>query len=209
MLVTPAKSIVNNAHPVVNTPQLPLPGGLSADTVIGHSNVRPYIRGNRDRVWERTRYYGQSWAWEALTPGLFLKRYDQVVDCLREVLGLSACEREGALRLLRLGAHYGQVYPKVEQVCLEPGCSPATFRRVLAKLQAARLIKVVRRYLTPFRRQISNLYLFHKLLIVIARYLAEHGADFRQAFLRPFLAMTGAEFWESWLPQTASRAAPA
>jgi hypothetical protein len=34
-----------------------------------------------------------------------------------------------------------------------------------------------------------------RLLLVIARYLAEHGVPFYQKWLQPYLAMSGSQFW--------------
>jgi hypothetical protein len=58
------------------------------------------------------------------------------------------------------------------------------------------------------RRQISNLYLLHKLLLVIARYLAEHGVQFFEKWLRPYLSMPGRSFWPSVIQSPEARAGP-
>ena len=188
----------------VNT-QLPLfPNSMNT-----HSNLIPrYIRGNRDKVWRETSYYGYSRAWQTLSPQCLLKRFDQVRDALDFVLGLTSGERECILNVLRLGAYYGKVYPKASAFAEYPGCSKSTFRRAIRKLRDLGLTTVVPRYLQPVRRQISNLYLLHKLLLVIARYLAEHGVQFFEKWLRPYLSMPGRSFWPSVIQSPEARAGP-
>ena len=67
-------------------------------------------------------------------------------------------------------------------------------------LQDMNLLKVVRRFLIRAEAQISNLYLLDNLLIVIARYLAEHGTGFLEKWLQPYLTMPGLKFWRQiWL----------
>jgi len=168
--------------------QLPLFPG----SVIHHSKV---MRGNREYIWKMTRYYGVSQEYRLLTKGLFAKRRDQVRDFLKNVLHFTVAQRDFTLRLLEFWAHYGKVYPKIALLCEEPGCSVATAWRTVALLEGLGLIKRVNRIMKPTRRQISNLYLLHKLLLAIARYLAEHGVAFYQEWLRPYLAMAGSLFW--------------
>lgn len=168
------------------------------DSMIHHKG-----RGNPLRIVLRDRYnyrdmpYGVSSSHRVLSKGLFLKRFDQVRSCLSDVLALSTCEREATLRLLRLWAYYGKVYPKASQVCSEPGCSKATFWRTVAYLKDLGLIDVIPRFLIRPHAQISNLYLLKKLIIVIARYLAEHGTAFQEKWLVPYLVMPASLFWRS------------
>lgn len=185
------------AHPfqsvnsALNT-QLP----LFPESMIHQRNSHKYIiRGNITEVRRQTSYYGVSKARRALSPQLFFKRYDQIRDCLESVLGLSIAEREFTLRAATFGAYYGNCYAKISTLCQEPGCSKATAFRVLRKLKDQHLIEVIPRILTPFRRQISSLITFQKLFLLIARYLAEHGAQFFERWLQPYLSMPGCQFW--------------
>jgi len=179
----------------VKSYQLPL-FSSGSKPVTHHSKALPkQIRGNRDKVWRDTSYYGVSSDYRILTKGLFTKRFDYIRDFLKFVLGLSIAEREFTLRLLCLWAHYGKCYPKIAQLCEEPGCSKATAFRALRKLKEVGLIEVIQRFLTPYRRQISNLYLLHGLLLLIARYLAENGTHFWEKWLEPYLQLPGTAFW--------------
>ena len=99
------------------------------------------------------------------------------------------------MRLLRLWAYYGQVYPKESQITEDPGCSKTTFWRTIRLLQDEGLVHVINRYVVRPHAQISNLYRLDRLILVIARYLAEHGTQFYQDWLRPYLSLPGATFW--------------
>lgn len=156
----------------------------------------------------RCKAYGVSLNDRVLTKGVLLKRFDQVRCCLSDVVGLPTCEREVVLRLLRLWAYYGEVYPKASQVCSEPGCSKATFWRTVAYLKYLGLIEVVSRFLLRPHAQISNLYLLKGLIIVIARYLAEHGQAFQEKWLKPYLSMPGHTFWPRIYQTLEARAGP-
>ena len=158
-----------------NNSQLP----LFPDSMIHHKVTLPRIVGNSlvDIV-ERGKPYGVSSYYKVLTQGVLNKHFDQIVHCLRDVIGLPTSEREATLALLRFGAYYGDVYPKASQCCSEPGCSKATFWRAVKHLKDLGLIRTIPRFLIREHAQISNLYLLHKLLLVIPRYLAEHGVAF-------------------------------
>jgi len=185
----------HNVKPSLNT-QLP----LFPASVRHHSNTRTHIiRGNIDKVRRETSYYGVSPDHRLLANGVFDKRFDQIVHCLRDVVALPTGQREAILRLLRIWRYYGKVYPKASQIAAEPGCSKATFWRAVMHLKKLGLIRVIPRILDPLRRQISDLFILHKLLLVIARYLAEHGCPFTEKWLRPYLAMPGSQFWPSML----------
>ena len=169
---------------------------LLPDSLRHHSNyTRKRIVGNRGKVWRETGYYGVSSYYRILTKGLFIKRRDQVRDFLKDVLGFTVAQRELTLRLLEFWSHYGKVYPKIALLCEEPGCSKATAWRTVAILEGQGLIERVNRIMKPTRRQISNLYLLHKLLLLIARYLAEHGQAFYEKWLQPYLVLPGRLFW--------------
>lgn len=139
--------------------------------------------------------YGVSSSYRVLSPQLLLKKFEYIRDCLVYCLGLTIAQREVTLRLLRLWAYYGHVYPKESQITSEPGCSKATYWRTIRVLNELGLITVVNRYVIRPHAQISNLYRFDKLLILIARYLAEHGHRFYEKWLKSVLTMPGSYFW--------------
>ena len=189
-------------HPlgIVKSPQLPLLN-LPPDSMTPHSNSHIYsIRGNRDKVWRETRYYGVSYDYRVLTKGVFFKQFDRVREFLQDVLGFSVGERDFTLGTLEYWAHYGNCYAKIADLTHKPGCSESTAHRALRKLKNMGLARVIERYLEPRRRQISNLLLLHKLLLLIARYLAEHGVPFLQKWLKPYLRLPGSIFWHILAP---------
>lgn len=144
--------------------------------------------------------YGVSSSHKVLTKGLLLKKWDLVVRCLKETCELTPAERDVTLELLRLHAYYPQVYPKASHVASEVNRGVATFWRTVSKLRDMNLIGVYQRYLLRVEAQISNLYLLDKLIIRIARYLAEHGVGFWEKWLKPYLSMPGHQFWNNiWI----------
>lgn len=173
--------------------QLPL---FSLDSMI-HHNVSP--SGGKLIVSystiKRGIPYGVSPACRVLSPQLLLKKYDLVRECLKHTIKLSIAEREVTLRLLRFWAYYGNVYPKASTITADPGCSKATFWRTMQLLKELGLVRVVNRYVVRPHAQISNLYRLDRLVLVIARYLAEHGVPFREKWLTPYLVMPGRLFW--------------
>ena len=190
------------AHPFAPVKPLPVNTQLPliSDSMTPHSKVhRIWLRGNRDVLWKRTLYYGVSWAQRVLSPGLLRKRFNLIQQLLKGNLGLTPKQREVVVSLLRLWAYYGQVYPTVAHLCREANCSKSTALRVLKELEHLGLIEVVCRNLQPYRRQISNLYLLHGLLLLIARYLAEHGQAFTEKWLQPMLSLPGSVFWRTFL----------
>ena len=142
--------------------------------------------------------YGVSRTYRILSPQLLLKKFDQVRDCLDELVGLSVAQREVVLRLLRFWAYYGQVYTKERTITELPGCSKATYWRTIRLLRELGLIRVVNCYLIRPHAQISNLYRFDRLLLLLARYLAEHGTKFLEKWLAPMLSLPGSFFWPSF-----------
>lgn len=152
--------------------------------------------------------YGVSRGRQILSPELFLKKFNLVRKCLQEVVGLTTGQRETTLRLLRYWAYYQKVYTKESTITAEPGCSKATYWRTIRILEHRGLITVINRFFIRPHAQTSNLYRFDKLLIILARYLAERGVRFYSDHLQPYLLMPGASFWP-WATQTpAARAGP-
>ena len=154
----------------------------------------------------KDRRYGVSRSQRVLPPQLLFKKYDLIRDFLTFTLGQTVAQREVTLRLLRLWAYYGKVYPKESSITELPGCSKATFWRTVKLLEESNLLQVINRYVIRPHAQISNLYRFDKLLIVIARYLAEHGVAFLEKWLEPYLQLPGRVFWGSLAPCQESRA---
>lgn len=205
----------HNVNPMTNAPpyQLAFPGMI-------HHNVthtKPYllVRGISDKS---TSSYGVSKKRRVLTPELLLKRWDRIRECILGPLGFTLKQSIAIERILRLWAYYGLVYPKAAQVAQEPettesmaawrageglgrppgsyGCSRATFWRTIKILQARGLVETVNRFVFRKHAQISNLYKLDNLIIVLARYLSEHGQAFTQAWLKPYLLLPGLVFWK-------------
>lgn len=185
---------ISNVNHLVNS-QLP----LFPESMIHHKQPIP---SSSRIVYKRGLFpsqpYGVSRSRRILSPNLLMKKYDLVRECAINILQFSVGEREVVLRLLRLWAYYGHVYPKESQITAEPGCSKATYWRTVRKLRELELITVINRFIIRPHAQISNLYKFDRLLLIIARYLAEHGVAFYERWLRPYLAMPGYQFWP-WL----------
>lgn len=138
--------------------------------------------------------YGVPTARRLLTPGIFNRQYARIRDYLFSI-GLTDAEREVALNLIRLYCYYGKVYPKASQFSEYPGCSRRTFWRAIAKLEELGTIDRINRYL--HHRQISNVYRLDKLILILARYLAEHGYRFIDTFAEAILRMTSNSFWQT------------
>jgi len=181
----------------------PIPFTRPSDSMIHHN-----VLGNTPRniivTYKRYREkrYGVSPSYRILTKGLLLKKFDLVRDCLSYCLGLPTAQRHVILELLRYHAYYGLVYPKESTITDQPPCSKATFWRAIRNLKERGLITIHNRYVLRPHAQISNLYRFTKLLIVIARYLAEHGVGFLEKWLSPYLILPAPQFWSfQWLLQ--------
>lgn len=175
----------------VNT-QLP----LMPKTMIHHNRRLPRDL-RRDIVYKRPgdKYYGVSSSQRVLTRELFIKKFDQVRDCLRFVLGLTVVQREVTLRLLRYWAYYGKVYPKESTITEDPGCSKSTFWRTISRLESQGLIEVINRFLVRPHAQTSNLYRLDKLVLLIAKYLAEHLPRIWPEWVMPYILMPWPELW--------------
>jgi hypothetical protein len=129
-----------------------------------------------------------------LSPGIFNKKFDRIRDYLANV-GLTPAEREIALNLLRLYCYYGKVYPKASAFTDVGGCSKRSFWRAIAKLEELGLIDRINRYL--YHLQISNSYRLDKLILILARWLAEHGHQFTDKFTLALLRLTDHSFWRT------------
>ncbi len=143
----------------------------------------------------RDRRYGVSNHSPVLPPTLYNKHFDRIRAFLCDTLGLPAAQREVVLRLLRYNAYYREVFPKESQVTNMPGCSKATFWRTVARMEQLGLMQRVNRFVVREHSQISNLYRMDKLLVLLARFLAEHGAGAFVDCLRRFMDQSGADFW--------------
>jgi len=152
--------------------------------------------------------YGVSRSQRILTPGLLLKKFDRIRDGLELVVGLTRAQRDVALELLRLWAYYGSVYPKEAHITEDSLTSKATFWRTIRTLKELGLVRVINRYVMRPHAQISNLYRLDRLVLLLARYLAEHGAHFWEKWLRPALTMPGQQFWSQIFLTPGDRAGP-
>ncbi len=129
-----------------------------------------------------------------ITAGIFSKRFDHIRDCLI-MLGFTRAKRDVILALVRLYAYYGKVYPKAEQVAEYPICSKRTFWRTITDLEQDGLIERTNRYLNHL--QISNAYRLDKLVLILARYLAEHVAQQFTDFASKLIGFAGSNFWRA------------
>ncbi|MBA7523170.1 hypothetical protein ES705_15293 [subsurface metagenome] len=136
-----------------------------------------------------------------LTIELYNKRFDEIRHYLEQSIGLTLAERDGILRMLRIYAYYGRVYPKASQIAddfgnMIPGCSKRSFWRAIAKLREDGLIQVRNRFLHG--RQISNCYRLDKLILCLVRWLLEHGSRYlnlEKLARELYDALHGADFW--------------
>jgi len=146
---------------------------------------------NTERILERVTY-GVPAPRRILTPGLLLKKHDYIRTYLLN-LQLTTAEREAAFYLLRLYAYYGKVYPKAPNYTEDCYRSKRSFWRAVAKLERAGLIDRINRYLHHL--QISNSYRLDKLVLCLARYLAEHGCPFQDKFTLAIFRTFSGPFW--------------
>ena len=152
----------------------------------------------------RGKPYGVTSPYRFFSPELLRKKFDLICDCLDGPLRLSTAQRSAILELLTLQAYYPSVYPKASQIADQAGCSTRTVWRAIRRLEERLLVQRVPRFVLRPHAQISNLYLLKRLIILIARYLAEHGVAFWQKWLKPYFTMPGSQFW-SWIWQPLAR----
>ncbi len=205
----------NSIKPSLNTKPHPVKppfphSPLSKRLVIHHKVRRGGVPWDLLRTGEppTPHPYGVSPQNRVLSPGLFLRNYDQVVYCLDKVLGLTNAQSEVVLRLLRLWAYYGEVYPTEAQITADPGCSKATFWRTVRQLRERGLLEVINRFVLREHAQISNLYRLDGLILVIARFLADKLGRIYAEWTRPFLMISWPNFWTVMARGWGSRAAP-
>lgn len=206
----------SNLTGILEQPFSPVKSGTSPSLSPGagrmiHHKVPVYRKERRRIVYCRDLRdgYGVSCSRGILSPSLFLRKFDYIRDCLKQRLGLTTAQREVALRLLRLYSYYGAAYPKESQITSDPGCRKATFWRTVKLLEELGLVEVVNRFLIRPHAQISNLYRLDRLVVVIARYLADHIAHVWPDWLKPALAMPPRLFWGFLAPGPGDRAGPA
>ncbi len=173
---------------------------------LAHRNLSPSISPTDKREREpgnsRDLYsYGVPMSRKLLTVELYNKRFDEIRHYLEQNIGLTLAERDGILRMLRIYAYYGRVYPKASQIAddfgnMVPGCSKRSFWRAIAKLREDGLIQVRNRFLHG--RQISNCYRLDKLILCLVRWLLEHGKRYLNLLNLPrelFDALHIQDFW--------------
>ena len=219
MFRSPTKPILAQAFspvkPCLNS-QLP----LFPDTVIHH---KVSVSKNDKMIVSYSRYnckpYGVSSVSKALPVSLFRKKYEYIQRCLKLLVGLTDCEVEAVMRLLRIETYYGNTYPKASQIAPNPkkrstgpfipypgyippqrhswGTSRASFWRAIRRLKELGLITVVNRYVLRPHAQISNLYKLDKLVVMIVKYLAEHTGRIWPDWVGPYLGFTWPELWKA------------
>lgn len=196
-MFSPVKSANSAILSPANNPMIhhKVPISITKPIIVSYSNLG-------------TSPYGVSRSQRIITPSLFIKKFDYIRDCLQRVLGLTTAQREVALRLLRLWAYYGLVYPKEATITEEPGCKKATFWRTIRLLKDDGLITVHNRYVLRPHAQISNLYRLDRLALVIAKYLAEHIAYRWPEYLGPVLRIPWPDFWSVEASYPRIRAGP-
>jgi len=140
--------------------------------------------------------YGVPHYHRLLTMGMFHKKHDDIRHLLID-LGLETKERDAIFALLRLFIYYGRTYPKAADLAEDTGISKRTFWRAVGKLRSYGVIEVINRYCK--HRQISNAYRLDKLVVIIARYLAEHGQAFKKfgSQLVTFLSSFWSDIWNA------------
>ncbi len=148
---------------------------------------------NKEVLLERLTY-GVPSERRIITAGVFNKRFDRIRDCL-VMLGFTRAKRDVILALVRLYAYYGKVYPKAEQVAEYPICSRRTFWRTITDLEQDGLIERTNRYLNHL--QISNAYRLDRLVLILARYIAEHAPQQFTDFANKLIGYAGSNFWRA------------
>ena len=175
-------------------------GSYSPDSMAHHkvslSHKKKLIVSYSDT---RGKPYGVPSPYRFFSPELLRKKFHLIRDCLTSPLRLSTAQRSATLELLTLQAYYPTVYPKASQIADQSGCSTRTFWRTIRRLEELGLVQRVPRFVFRPHAQISNLYLLKKLIILIVRYLAEHGVAFWEKWLKPYLTMPGSQFWRTIL----------
>lgn len=147
---------------------------------------------------EREKRYGVPSSYRILTMGNYHKHHDDINAMLRGVCELENRERSAVFCLLRLFFYYGQVYPKADDVAEQEYISKRTFWRAISKLKALGVIEVLNRYIN--HKQISNLYRIDKLVLMIARFIAEHHSTIFGDFgdkLTSFFRSFWDEIWDA------------
>jgi len=131
---------------------------------------------------------------------LYNRRFDEIRFYLKN-MGLTGSEREGILRMLRVYAYYGRVYPKASQIAddfgnMRLGCSKRSFWRAIARLRENGMIEVCNRYLHG--RQISNCYRLDKLILCLVRWLLEHGKRYLKLLSFPREIIHALQIHDFW-----------
>lgn len=150
---------------------------------------------------------------KCISQSMFSRRGDIIREFLAGTIGLTDLETTAILKMVQLYAHYGKVYPKAQTLADDCGqlangyssynmVSKRTTWRAIKKLEDMGLLRRQNQFYqdnTGEVRQTSNIYHLDKLVLMLARRLAEAG----QAIHNRFLAMMGklGNFWqEIWDP---------
>ncbi|MBA7576606.1 hypothetical protein ES708_18447 [subsurface metagenome] len=163
----------NNSDPETLTKESPEANSPSPQSMAHHNSSTPHsLSIFYKRGIEIEKRYGVPRTRRILTMGMFHKYHDEILHQLTW-LGLETRERDAIFKLLELYIYYGKVYPKAADIADQAYISKRTFWRAIGKLREIGAIEVLNRYAR--HRQISNLYRLDKLVVMLARFLAEHG----------------------------------
>lgn len=169
-----------------------------------HHNSAPYssqpvtffyrLRGSKTRTSSRIPY-GVPCPSTVLPRGILFKRWRETLAFSRTALFLPEGEVGVVLELIRLWAIKGRVYATAKQIAEAAHVSKNTVWRTINHLEDLKMVQVVNRYVQREWAQISNLFLLERLIIALARFLAEHGERNLGPMMARFLALPGREFW--------------
>lgn len=162
--------------PEVGLPKLPLvydESSPSLQPTAHHNALANYLNTiySKKGIGVEKRY-GVPQTYRILTMGNYHKHHDDINTMLRVVCGLENRERVAIFCLFRLFLYYGKVYPKAADVADQEYISKRTVWRAIGKLRDLGVVEVINRYVK--HKQISNLYRLDKLVVMIARFIAEH-----------------------------------
>jgi len=165
---------------------------------LAHRNVLPlpFIKQSSTNLRSSfpLRGYGVPAHQRLLPPGHF-NRFYALINRYLQSLDLTPNQANVTLQLIHLYTYYGKTYPKANQFSDQAGCSKRTFWRAIAKLEQLQVIERINRYLNHL--QISNLYRLDKLILILARLIAEQGHNFTNSFTRQILKQTDGNFWRT------------
>lgn len=132
-----------------------------------------------------------------LTKSIFNRRFDDIRDFLITLGVAGPRQRDAILKLLKLYAHYGKVYPKAQTIADECYISKRTVWLAIKKLEDSGLLERNQQFINGY--QTSTQYLLDKLVLMIAHRLAEIGQALSDYAHRAFKAFSSFvdEIWNA------------